>query len=311
MRLAFGMGCVALTLAFACSSKSSGSGGGGATTSSSFTQQYCQLLEPCCAQAGLSTTGALCESFAGAAFAQGTFDQASAQTCLAGIQAESSAGTFCTTLGNDIPACAQVSMVASGTTPPGGTCTDDSDCAKAAGGGATCFDQFNFDDGGTSQTQTCIQTLPGQAGQGPCIGVVSGDVTTYDWSGTGALPTEGVLCATADGLTCSSATQKCVALAAVGQACGQDSDCVTSAYCASGTEQQCTPRIADGASCTIAPDGCLTTSYCDSASSTCKPQLGSGSACTVDQQCTSGACINDACSGGSNDLALGLLCGTN
>ena len=59
-------------------------------------------------------------------------------------------------------------------------------------------------DGGSAQTQTCIQvqTLPGKAGDGPCVGSVLANGTTYSWSGPAALPAQGYLCAVADGITC-------------------------------------------------------------------------------------------------------------
>ena len=63
MKLAFATVGLALTLGVACSSGSGGPGsvGSGATsTLSGFAQQYCAVLQPCCAQAGLTENAALC-----------------------------------------------------------------------------------------------------------------------------------------------------------------------------------------------------------------------------------------------------------
>jgi hypothetical protein len=314
MKVALGIGCVALLVGVACSSKSGGGGASSATTASAFGAQFCQLLEPCCAAAGLSTAGTICQIYTQTTASEGTYDAANGQACLAGSQQESSAGTFCTTLGSDIPACAQVFTPAQGTVQPGQPCQQDSDCAVAAGGGAICFLAVAIGDGGSAQTQTCVQTQPGTAGQGPCIGEVEATGTVASWTGSGSPPAQAYLCATSASLTCSSTTQQCTPLAALGQPCTQDTDCVTGAYCttgSSGTNLVCTADLADGASCAFAVDGCLPTSYCDPATTTCTATLPDGSACTSDQQCSSYVCTNDSCGGTSSELGLTVLCGTN
>ncbi|HEX3345196.1 MAG TPA: Dickkopf N-terminal cysteine-rich domain-containing protein, partial [Polyangiaceae bacterium] len=192
----------------------------------------------------------------------------------------------------------------------GGACTQDSDCAKPPGGSATCFDDFSFADGGSTQTQTCIQTTPGMAGDGPCVGDVLTSGTEYVWSGSGPPPASGVTCALADSLTCDQPTQKCKTLGATGQPCNGDSDCVPADYCAfASSAEQCTVRIADGAPCSADLTGCLSTSYCDTSTTTCKPLLTTGSSCTSSEQCASTDCVNDVCSA-SNNLGLELLCGS-
>jgi hypothetical protein len=241
---------------------------------------------------------------------QSGYNAATGQACIAGMQEESSSGTVCATLGNDIAQCSQVFATSSGTVPPGQPCQADTDCATVAGGGSLCFGQFVLNDGSTSQTQTCIQTMPGQAGSAPCIGTQNGTETSYGWSGSGAAPPQAYLCNTASGTRCDWTTQKCVALATVGQSCGSNSDCVSSAYCRLGSSAgQCTPRLADGASCTGATAGCLTTSYCDPTIAICKPLILSGSACDYGPACASGDCVNLACAA-SNSVWLQLLCGS-
>ncbi|MGD0529258.1 MAG: hypothetical protein ABSE49_29230 [Polyangiaceae bacterium] len=311
MRLGFLAAVVGPLVGVACSSSSGGSGQGPAANGGDFATDFCNLIEPCCAQAGLSTSGTLCLAFAGEAAASGSYDATAGQACIAGMQAESGTPALCMNLGNDIPACSQVYATKGGSTPPGGTCMQDSDCAIASGGGATCFDDFTFDDGGSTQTETCIQTMVGSAGDGPCIGTVEGAVTTYSWGGTGAPPTTAYTCDNASDLTCDATTQKCLALGDTGATCTSDSDCVTTDYCNFDTATAaCAPRFADGAACGEDSTGCVTTDYCDTTSATCKPLLAAGTACSTSQQCASTECVNGSC-GAANNLGLQLLCGTN
>jgi hypothetical protein len=314
MRLAVAMRTLGVLSGLACISAAACTSGGGSAgttaTASGFGQQYCSLIQPCCAAAGLPTGETLCNAFAQAAAEKSTYDPVSGQACITGMQQESGSASFCTTLGNDIPACSHVFGASSGTVQPGQPCTGDSQCAPAPGGGATCFSADALvDGGGTTQTQTCIQTTPGKAGDSPCIGTVEGDVTVYTWSGQGAPPTQGVTCAMADGLRCSGSTQQCTPLANPGDPCTTTTDCVTSAYCAiSGSGGTCTARLADGSDCVSAPSGCQTTSYCDPSSHTCMAYVAPGSACTTDQQCQYG-CVNQTCAHGTNNFGLALLCG--
>jgi hypothetical protein len=302
MRLAVATGCTGLLFAFACTS-----GGAGSTAGGSFAQQYCGLIQPCCADAGLAGPQTLCTSFAQAA---ASTNPGSAQACLDGMQQAASSSAFCTTLGGDVQACNQLfgPATAGGTVAPGQPCTGEGQCAPAPGGGATCFSADVLVDGGTTQTQTCMQTTPGKAGDSPCVGVVESGVTVYSWSGSGAPPTQGYLCSLADGLTCSDATQQCTALANPGDPCTVTTDCVTTAYCVTSTTSgACTPRLADGAACDSAPEGCLTTSYCEPSTHTCTPYVAPGSACTADPQCQFG-CVNQACAQGTSNIGLAVLC---
>ncbi|MGH7294446.1 MAG: hypothetical protein ACRELB_05925, partial [Polyangiaceae bacterium] len=284
--------------------------GSSSNGASGFVQKYCSLLTPCCAAAGLPSSGQGCDQLGSAASAKPGYDDAKAQECLSGMQAEQAAGTLCSTIGDDIPACNQVFPPTSGSTPPGGTCQTDQDCAAASGGGATCYTNFSFGDGGSSQTQTCIQTQPGQAGDGPCIGDKQGTSTIYEWGGSGSPPTLAYLCDPSSGTTCDLTTQKCLALAATGASCTSDSACVGDDYCAyvSGVAQ-CTPRLPDGSSCAQASNACLTTSTCDATSSTCIPLLANGSACATSGQCQSGSCDNQKCSDIGAAFGLAIICG--
>jgi hypothetical protein len=287
----------------ACNGSSSSGGSG-------FVQKYCQLLTPCCAAAGLPSNGQGCQQLGSSAASEPGYDDAKGQTCLSGMQAEQAAGTLCSTIGDDIPECSEVFPQESGSTPPGGTCQTDQDCAIASGGGATCYTNFQFTDGGSSQTPTCIQTQPGQPGDGPCIGNKQGSSTIYEWSGSGSPPTQAYLCDPSSGTTCDTTTQKCTALASTGGACTSDSSCVAADYCSySGSGGQCTARLPDGAACGQASNACLTTSSCDTTSSTCTPLLADGSACTTSTQCQSGSCDNQKCSDVGAAFGLALICG--
>lgn len=291
----------------ACSSSSSGD----TSTASGFGQQFCQLLEPCCADAGLSTSGTLCQAFVSEAASKGTYNASAGQACITALQGASKSPTFCTNFGGNLPQCNDVFGTGGGAAGPGQACTTDSDCAKAAGGGAICFTQFSFGDGGTSSTGTCVQTQKGAAGQGPCIATVQGQVTSYQWT-AGTPPSMGYTCDTADGVSCDATTHKCTSLASTGQACQSDQDCVTSDYCSFGGStggSSCQPRAAVGAACGGASGAqCVTTATCDPSSSTCKALLPDGSPCTGGDVCQSAICANGKC-GSSGNLGLALLCG--
>jgi hypothetical protein len=298
----------AVVLALASVACKSGSGGGGAATTTNggaFVTEFCALLEPCCEAAGLSTTGQSCQAFASAS-TQAAYDPSAGAACLAAMQQESTGGTVCATLGGDIPQCSQLFAPVQGSAQPGEPCEQSSDCASASDGGAACYAELV--DGGSS-TSVCIETVSGQAGDGPCIGTQGGAGTTYDWTSDAALPTRVYVCSAANGTTCDASSGTCVAVATVGQPCAQDSDCVTSAYCepADGGGQ-CAPRLANGASCAGAFSGCLSTSTCDPSSMTCQPLLSPGSPCTTAAQCASGDCANQVCVVESSGLLE--LCGT-
>jgi hypothetical protein len=314
MRIAVATGtalCVLGAVLVGACSLGAGSAGASsnATDVNGFAQDFCNLLEPCCADAGLGTSGLICNAWVQSQGATATYDPASGQTCLQTLGQEPSA-TFCASLMSGVPACSTVFAAPNGTVQPGQPCTQDSDCVVAQGGGATCYLQDAFVDGGTAQTQTCVQTMPGKAGDSPCIGdVESPSVTVFSWSGQGPPPNQAYLCSLSDGLTCNDTTQACTALADVGGACSTDTDCVSTAYCVfAGSSGQCAARLADGAACTVS-NGCLTTSYCDSSSSTCTPYTAPGAACTTNEQCEFG-CSNGTC-GATPTGAIGLpvLCG--
>ncbi len=292
---------------------SSSSGSGSASSASGFGQEFCQLLAPCCADAGLSTNGTVCQAFVGEAMSMGTYDASAGQACISALQGASKSSTFCTDFGGNLPQCNDVFGPAGGGAGPGKPCNTSSDCAKASGGSAVCYSVTNFVDGGTNSTSTCVQTQAGKAGQSPCVGTVQGDTTTFALT-PGPPPEMGYTCDVADGVYCDSNTQKCIALVATNQACTGTAQCVTSDYCgfvSGSTRQTCQPRAPIGASCPFSSTGnpCVANAYCDTNTNTCQQQIGNGASCSTSQQCASGNCNNGKCSGTTN-LALGLLCGT-
>jgi len=291
---------------------SSGSGSGNSSSASEFGQEFCQTLQPCCADAGLSTSGSVCQAFVSEATSAGTYNATAGQACISALQAASKSPTFCTDFGGNLPQCNDVFGPAGGGEGPGKPCTTSNDCAKAPGGSAICYSVTNFVDGGTNSTSTCIQTQAGKAGQSPCVGTIQGETTIFALT-AGTPPGMGYTCDVADGVYCDSTTQKCTALATTDQACNGNQQCVTSDYCtSSGTTAgtTCQPRTPLGSPCSFGVTGqCVDGAYCDSSSSTCKTQLANGAACQTSQECASGNCNNGSCSGTSN-LGLALICGS-
>ncbi len=198
----------------------------------------------------------------------------------------------------------------SGSVQPGGSCKFDSDCAPAAGGGASCLGGGFAADGGFGGEQ-CIQTTTGTSGQGPCIGTINGSATETSWSGTSAPPAHAYVCNVASGLTCNSTTQQCSPQVGTGQPCSQDNDCVAADYCdfSGSSGSTCAPRLADGSSCAMSFSACMTTSYCNSTTQTCQPALPNGAACGSGNStpCQSGICVNNKC-GASSSAGLALFC---
>jgi hypothetical protein len=252
----------------------------------------------------------LCQAFVDGAASKGTYNASAGQACINALQAASKGATFCTDFGGNLPQCNDVFGAAGGGAGPGQPCNQDSDCAKASGGSAICYSQTTFVDGGTTSTSTCIQTQKGTAGQSPCVGTVQGNTTYFGLNG-GTPPGMGYTCDVASGIYCDSNTQKCTALGTTGQTCSGNQECVASDYCGFGgtTGSTCQPRNPVGSMCmNNGTNPCVANAYCDTSSGTCKAQLATGSACTTNQQCASGTCNNNKCSGSSN-FGLALLCG--
>jgi hypothetical protein len=292
----------------ACSSGSSNT-----SSASAFGQEFCQLLEPCCAHAGLSTSGTMCRAFVNEATSMGTYSPTAGQACISALQGASKSSGFCTDFGGNLPQCNDVFGAMGGGAGPGKPCNTASDCARAPGGSAICYSVTNFVDGGTNTTSTCVQTQKGMSGQGPCVGTVQGDTTTFALI-PGPPPGTGYTCDVADGVYCDSNTQNCAALITTNQACNGNPQCVASDFCGFGsgsTGQTCQARAPIGSTCPFGggSNPCVANAYCDTNSNRCQAQIADGAACSTSQQCSSGNCNNGKCVG-TNNLALGLLCGS-
>jgi hypothetical protein len=312
---------ILLTILTACS----GSTGGGAATAgslgtpSAFAGTFCPLIEPCCADAGLSTAGTSCPALVTVLAGEGTYSPSAAAICVNAL--EQSGATLCSDLtyggGPFGSSCSGVFGLGStgtttGTVQPGQTCSVSSDCAPATGtgGSAECF-SWSVDGG---LTHTCVQTMTtGMAGATPCVGTITYTGTGSSESEFGSTETTGqftqaYVCDTNGGVFCSSSTRACAPLGTVGSACSSDSDCVSTAYCGFGTgaTAQCTQRIADGSSCAgqSVSDPCLTTSMCNPSTMLCTPLSPNGAACTSGTTCQSHFCSSGTCGTGSTGLAL-------
>ena len=105
--------------------------------------------------------------------------------------------------------------------------------------------------GAPPRRETCIQTSPGQAGDGPCIGTKNGGETIYSWSGQGSPPTQAVRLRRVRRNDVRRRPRRSASPSRPsGQPCTSDRACVPRAYCAfAGTSAQCAARLPDGASC--------------------------------------------------------------
>src|SRR5216684_7400980 len=111
-------------------------GSGTATGKDDFIAKYCAEFSPCCAKAGRPTDGAACRAVLGA-LAPASYDPAAGNECLMEIHAAASSPTFCDNTASG-PSCNKVFSTSGGTVQPGGTCTQDQECAPSAEGRAMC-----------------------------------------------------------------------------------------------------------------------------------------------------------------------------
>jgi hypothetical protein len=279
----------------------------GKSDKEAFAESYCDLLEPCCGMAGLSTSGQACRSLVSLGLSSSSFDKGAGDACLAELRAAAARADFCQTFGSQEPAsCEKAFGTNNGTKKVGETCDFDDDCAPSSEGPTGCGHAF----AGGMSIDKCQLQLQGKAGDKPCAGTVEGAVTTGN---VGAeVPERAFLCNTADGVRCDSATDACVALKMIGDACtGSSGECVSGAYC-DGTQRKCLARKPAGGACKMdvfQSRECVEGHHC-SAAGACAAQAAIGAACTDSDECRSGNCDAGKCGLGFGDLGLGLLCGT-
>lgn len=299
-------GCAVSALILACDGGGgSTSGGGGAGDAQSFVNQYCDVFQPCCAQAGRPTDGAVCRALLGGVTAS-AYNAAKGQQCLDEMHAAQSKPDFC----NGIPSPASCNEAfatgGGGTVQPGGQCSKDGDCASTGEGKVDC--QSSFTNGAT--TRYCQVQIDGKAGDTPCLGTRDGNLTSYSGGGSTDKPTRGFICDLANGVRCDSTSKACVALKNSGETCsGATSDCVKTAYC-DFTQKKCVDRLPTDSPCGVSgsTDVCQPKNYCDTTTKKCTVQLGVGAGCARSDQCESKSCVNGKC-GAGGDLGLALLCG--
>lgn len=276
MRRNVWVSAVLWTLAAGCSTSDSSSG----LTLTSFADQYCNLIEPCCAHEGLSTSGLNCRGLLEPGPRNIMYDETVGGPCLDALRQAQSAPDFCVTLGGIPSACLRLFREgAPGGRPPGQPCQSDGDCAPAPGGEAYCGD-FNTLDGGTNHL--CVQTLTGTAVNAPCVGDTTGALTTGFFIKEPDSPPPGpaYLCDLSQGVICDRGTRICTASYGVGSPCTGDSHCVSTAYCELSQPPMCVARSAIGTACANS-ESCISTAYCDG--SHCAARLAIGAACTTSQ----------------------------
>ena len=254
-----------------------------------FIGEYCALFEACCAVGGLTSR---CAGRVGAAAVAGSFVASAAAECLAAVRQRQSSASFCAGLEipsyleieaswAPVPECLSV-FVPPGTTPPGGSCARDSDCAVGTNGSAFCF-----------TSGTCVQTT-GTAGD-RCFGdfaraPLSREISLYPDSAP-----DVYLCDKDKQLGCDSTTRLCVEIQvqAVGGPCPTGSECDADSYC-STTGNTCAARLPPDAPCATSAE-CA--GVCDPTTQRCADALPSGAACSGESGlCGSGLCLESRCS---------------
>jgi hypothetical protein len=273
-----------------------------------FLGDFCTLVEACCVGNGQRPAPDV-DSCKGQ-FAQNGFsrDPSLQSACLAELRGLASAGVDC------IPQlwmlsdpCILLLYEPTGSTVPGQNCKSKADCAGSAGTVTVC-------DG------ICFQVRPGQAGDGPCLGIVATDglVSVAPGLQPPAPPiVTGVVCEQRSGLYCKRPTdpapRTCAPLLAGGEACDYPDSCA-SGLCNGGQLDgsftgTCAPVASVGQACGSTTSGtCDDASYCDSSQAprVCVAKLPTASACTGADMCTSAQCVSGGCSAETADAAIAL-----
>lgn len=274
---------------------------------SQFAEAYCDLMMPCCREAGLNSNPQNCRMWISWAGSDSSFDEAKGNACLAAMRAASSKPEFCT-LEDDVVeddgACSEV-FTSVGTVQPGGACEWDEDCAGSPEGPGECR---SYDEG-QERFSMCIIAADGRAGDAPCIATRNGSITFYEY--TDKPPLFAYICDEANGVHCDKVgeTYTCVARPVLGEPCSNFESCVQTAYC-DPVSDTCVERLPPGSACT--DDGeCEDAAFCDDSGNvwTCTAKRPVGATCTSFTECASGWCEDGKCDGGSANIGLQLLCG--
>jgi hypothetical protein len=171
-----------------------------------------------------------------------------------------------------------------GLVEPGGRCQSSVECADGEGADqgycedGVCTVESSAGDARLAAGDTCSWTCTESGSGSSCSGLPSAT--------TGG----GGSCYTNDGLTCDPASQVCVAVPRLGEACTTGSGCEEGAFCEGST---CVPQRTTGPCPT--PQACAPSAYCDFEARECVPRLPDGDACQSSDQCLVGHCREGVC----------------
>jgi hypothetical protein len=277
-------------------------GGSGASTatpvaaedfSASFTNAFCKI-GPCCQREGYPFTPLTCETTMKAyldsvvneelADPKVVFDAAAAGTC---IEAYRKAVTGCTDLSLEDATVTECQGVFRGTVAEGGACTEDTECAAAAG---AIYVYCNY--GVCTRGDSDVTSMRSKVGE-PCSETCEADGDSLgcgSGGGTTSGPPAGAgACFKNDGLYCTT-DYVCAPIPKLGEACRDGYVCEAAAYCDGAT---CLSRTATGPCPNVS--ACLSTSYCDYATRVCIPLKDDGAACGEGSECASQRCDDGFC----------------
>lgn len=276
-------------------------GGGGVPTGplseadfrAALTSTYCDLLVSCCTSSGIVLDHEKCDSFisnASGTSAMGrpgtyTYDANQAAECLDAVRTSLGA---CTSFPNAVSPCAGVYQ---GTLPPGAPCQASVECDRGVADASVSCDSGG--DGG----KVCSRKSRGVKGEACTESCRQQGPITY-CQGSGISSDDRVQCFANDGLYCSSGF--CSAQLPLGSSCTETAACAGEATCRL-QDHVCVALGSEGATCATNSD-CVSTAYC--ASSVCTAKLPEGANCSSSNECTNGLCTSGKCSGSNAGISL-------
>jgi hypothetical protein len=269
-----------------------------------FIAAFCDLYKPCCAKTDRPTDGAQCRRLYKASAAGETFNQASADSCLAQLRNQASDPAFCS--GDGPESCEEVFAepdLARGTKLVGEECEEDGECVASSEGEVVCnrAHDFNVD------RRWCQVRVRGKEGSSPCVATREDNATYYLGSDLPDVD-KGYECWVEDGLWCNGDIGACVPPVAAGGSCESTIQCVKGAYC-DFKISKCVQRKPLEAKCdTDLDDPCTKDAHCDSATKTCAARLPDGAPCSSHDGCLGNYCRNNKC-GYDSPSVLDFYCG--
>lgn len=216
---------------------------------------HCASIEPCCQEQELDFDPTECRQVAEKFFgdllgivdwSRYSYDAQAAADCLAAARGRTACEA--TVVDVEVPACERVFV---GKVPVGGQCQEDDECQRSANQRANCVraPDASIVVDGTCEVEDRTPLTHGK------LGVACEETCDFDDSctrgaaddGSGSVG-EGVGCYFSDGLYCSSVTEECQRLVAVGMPCDDYEGCAGEAFCDTETGV-CTERRASGEPC--------------------------------------------------------------